>query len=134
MFQYCEKCVSLNDLIGVAEAGYKSSQLNAYVNVKTSDKDLQFGPEKFKVMVVSKVKPQLFQKPNLTVDAWKLQHEENGDLKEEFIGKVKMVEKENLMYLGFMLSKNSDNMQNINHRRNTSIGTGTKIIRLIEHC
>ena len=82
----------VDDLIGVAEAGYKSSQLNAYVNVKTSDKDLQFGPEKCKVMVVSKVKPQLFQKPNLTVDAWKLQHEKNGDMKEEYERKVKMVE------------------------------------------
>ena len=32
----------VDDLIGVAEAGYKSSQLNSYVNVKTADKDLQF--------------------------------------------------------------------------------------------
>ena len=83
-------------------------------------------------MLVSKVKPQIFQKPNLTVDAWKLQHGKNGDMKEEFVGKVKMVEEEKLLYLGFMLSKNGDIMQNINHRRNNSIGTGKKIIRLIE--
>ena len=43
-----------------------------------------------------------------------------------------MVEEEKLLYLGFMLSKNGDIMQNINHRRNNSIGTGKKIIRLIE--
>ena len=53
----------VNDLIGVAEAGYKSCQLNAYVHVKTADQDLQFGLEKCKVMVVSKVKPQVFQNP-----------------------------------------------------------------------
>ena len=37
------------------------------------------------------------------------------------------------MYLGFMLSKNCVNMQNIDHRRNSNIGTGNKIIRLIGH-
>ena len=36
------------------------------------------------------------------------------------------------MCLGFMLSKNGDNMQNINHKRNISFGTGKKIIRPIE--
>ena len=32
----------VDDLIGIAEAGYKSDQLNAFVNAKTADKDLQF--------------------------------------------------------------------------------------------
>ena len=36
------------------------------------------------------------------------------------------------MCLGFMLSKNGDNMQNINHKRNISIDKGKKIIRPIE--
>ena len=43
-----------------------------------------------------------------------------------------MVEEVNLMYLGFMLSKNGDNTKNNIHRRNTNIGTEKKIIRLIE--
>ena len=42
------------DLLGVAEAGFKTEQLNAVVNVKTADKDLEFGPEKCKTMTVSK--------------------------------------------------------------------------------
>ena len=33
----------VDDLIGVAEAGFKSAQLNFYVYVKTADKDLLFG-------------------------------------------------------------------------------------------
>ena len=45
------------DLIGVAEAGYKSDQLNAFVNAKTADKDLQFGHEKCKTMLISKEGP-----------------------------------------------------------------------------
>ena len=59
----------VDDLIGVTEIGYKSNQLNAYVNVRTADKDLQFGSNKCKVMVVSK--PHQFQKPDLTVEPWK---------------------------------------------------------------
>ena len=55
----------VDDLIGVAEPGHKSNWLNAYVNVKTADKDLQFGADKGKVMVVSKMTPHNFQKPDL---------------------------------------------------------------------
>ena len=47
----------VDDLIGIAEAGYKSDQLNSYVNVRTADKDLQFGHNKCKAMLVSKMKP-----------------------------------------------------------------------------
>ena len=34
--------VQVDDLLCVAEAGFKSEQLNDFVNVKTADKDLQF--------------------------------------------------------------------------------------------
>ena len=53
----------VDDLVGVAEAGYKTKQLNSFVNVKTADKDLQFGPEKCKTMVVSKKQVASFQNP-----------------------------------------------------------------------
>ena len=36
----------IDDLIGVTEAGYKAQQMNSYLNVKTADKYLQFGPDK----------------------------------------------------------------------------------------
>ena len=44
----------VDDLIGVAEAGFKLKQLNSFINVKTADKNLQFGPEKCKTMIISK--------------------------------------------------------------------------------
>ena len=37
-----------DDLIGVSEIGFKSIQLNAFINVKSADKDLQFGAQKCK--------------------------------------------------------------------------------------
>ena len=33
----------VDDLIGIAEAGYKTHLLNAFINIKTADKDIQFG-------------------------------------------------------------------------------------------
>ena len=122
----------VDDLIGVAEAGFKSNQLNSYINVKTADKDLQFGVEKCKVMVVSKMKPYLFQRPDLTVDTWKINHKPDGEIEEEFEGKVPINEEDALMYLGFMLSKKGDNFPNIIHKRNRSTGTQKNIIKLIE--
>ena len=64
----------MDDLLGVSEAGFKSEQLNGFVNVKTADKDLQFGVDKCKAMIVSKRKPHHFQKPALSVDSWKTEH------------------------------------------------------------
>ena len=46
----------VNDLIGIAEVGHKTKLLNAFINVKTADKDLQFGALKCKTMTVSKRK------------------------------------------------------------------------------
>ena len=105
----------VDDIIGIAEAGLKSTQLNVYINVKTSDKELQFGPTKCKTMIVSKVKPQIFHKPELKVDSWEIIHEKNG--------KVNIDEETSMMYLGFMLSKDGNNMKNIIHKQNKTIGT-----------
>ena len=68
----------VDDLLGVAEAGYKSKQLNAYVNVKTANKDLQFGSEKCSYIMISKVVSQVFKKSDLFVDSWNLNHKPDG--------------------------------------------------------
>ena len=59
----------VDDLLGVTEAGYKAKQLNSFVNVKTANKDLQFGPEKCKTMTISKKNMFSFHTPELNVDA-----------------------------------------------------------------
>ena len=46
----------IDDLIGVTEAGYKAQQMNSYLNVKTADKYLQFGPDKCKSMLIGNIK------------------------------------------------------------------------------
>ena len=34
----------VDDLIGISDVGRKSQQINALINVKTSEKGLRFGP------------------------------------------------------------------------------------------
>ena len=62
----------VDDTIGVTEAGYKSDQFNAYLNVKSADKNLQFGIDKCNTMVVSKSVVQSFLQPKLEVGTWNL--------------------------------------------------------------
>ena len=122
----------VDDLLGIAEAGYKSEQLNAFVNVKTADKDLQFGRDKCSFMVVSKMKLKSYHRSELFVDKWTLKHNEDGEMKEDFIGKVPMKEENSFVYLGHVLSKDGSNMPNIIHKENKSIGTQRQSVRLVE--
>ena len=100
---------------------YFIQQLNAFVDVKTSDKDLQFGSDKCSYMVVSKVKPESFHKSELFVDKWILNHTEDGQMKEDFIGKVPMNEESSFVYLGHMLSKDGSNMPNIIQKKTNQL-------------
>ena len=52
----------IDDTIGVTDAGYKAVQLNSFMNVKTSDKYLQFEQNKCKAMLVAK-HAQVFMYP-----------------------------------------------------------------------
>ena len=83
----------VDDLISVAEAGFKSEQLNVFVNVKTANKDLQFGSDKCTFMMVSKMKLKEFYEPELFVDSWKLKHKPKDIFEEQFDGKVDMIQK-----------------------------------------
>ena len=122
----------VDDLIGVAEAGVKTHQLNAFVNVKSANKDLQFGVDKCKYRIVCKKKPESFLHPNIEVDQWKVEHLKSDNVIDKFVGKTSIKEDKSLMYLGHMLSQNGDNMPNIIFMRNKSIGTQKKILNLIE--
>ena len=83
-------------------------------------------------MIVSKVKPEQFQKPELKEDSWEVIHAEDGSMNEYFRGKVNIEEENSLMYLGFMLSKNGDTMKNIIHKQNKTIDTKKQVLKLIE--
>ena len=122
----------VDDLLGASIVGHKAEQLNGFVNVKTAEKDLQFGSDKCNYMIVSKVKFEASFISELFVDSWQQKHTEEGVLEEDFVGKVKMKETDSLLYLGYMLSPTGSNLPNINHKKHKSIGTQNQIPKLIK--
>ena len=98
----------VDDTIGVTEAGFKVQQMNAFINVKTAEKSLQFGPKKCKSMLVGKDKDSVINNA-LKVDNWTAKYvdnEETGelDLKETFEGQVDIEQVTEQKYLGFVVS------------------------------
>jgi hypothetical protein len=122
----------VDDIVGITEAGYKAQQLNAFINVKTAEKMLQFGPKKCKSMLIGKDTENVLNN-NLDVDNWIVEHVENkvtgeADLVEYYGGKVEIEKAEEYTYLGFVISCKGDNMANIRQVENKSIGVIRTII------
>ena len=44
----------VDDIIGVTEAGIKAQEMNAFINIKTAEKGLQFGVKKCSTMLIGK--------------------------------------------------------------------------------
>ena len=65
-----------DDIIGVTEAGIDAIKLNAFINIKTAEKTLQFGPTKCKSMLVGKDTGETLNS-SLVVDNWKIEYNEN---------------------------------------------------------
>ena len=123
-------------MIGISEAGYKSHQLNAIMNVRTAEKRLQFGVTKCKSMLVGKNQEQVINNA-LVVDGWEEtyvdNHETGGtDLVDNYIGEVPISETQEQKYLGFVLSSSGNNMVNITAIRNKSIGIIRTIMNKLE--
>ena len=116
----------VDDTIGVTEVGYKAEMMNAFINVKTAEKSLQFGVKKCKTMMVGKNLENVLNS-SLCVDKWTVEHIEDkktGDteLVETYSGQVEIGKCKEQKYLGFILSSSGDNMANIRSIRNKSIG------------
>ena len=121
----------VDDIIGVTEAGFKAQMLNAFLNVKTAEKNLQFGIKKCKSMLVGKNTKNVLNS-SLCVDKWTVEHVEDkttGDteLVEHYAGQVEIEKCTEQKYLGFIISASGDNMANIRSLRNKSIGTIKKM-------
>ena len=78
----------IDDIVGITEAGYKASQLNTFMNVKTAEKNLQFGPSKCEYMIVGR-KSEHTTQSKLKVDLWVKEHKE-ANLIEYFGGRLKL--------------------------------------------
>ena len=116
----------VDDIIGVTEAGINAQKMNAFINIKTAEKTLQFGASKCKSMLVGKSAQNTINS-DLLVDKWTVKYEENvltgeGELVEIYSGLTKIEKTSEQKYLGFVLSSTGDNMANIRELKNKSIG------------
>ena len=107
----------VDDIIGVTEAGLNAQKMNAFINIKTAEKTLQFGPSKCISMLIGKNTEQVINSP-IMVDNWTVEYEENietgeVDLKENYAGLVEVEKADEQKYLGFVISCMGDNLANI---------------------
>ena len=80
---------------------------NTFINLKSAEKNLQFGPKKCKTMLVGKNCANVVQS-DIFVDNWKIEYEDIPDtaetkLVETFCGQIPMMKTEEQKYLGFVL-------------------------------
>ena len=128
----------VDDTLCVTEPGHQAHIVNSIMNVRASDKTLQFGASKCKKMFIGK-KCDYDTTGGLFVDTWKTEYvnrdtvtdsEKEGELqiREEYMGKSEMLEVSEYKYLGFVLSNSGDNMANIRYLKTKSIGTTKSIL------
>ena len=126
----------VDDTLGISECGPKSAELNAYLNVKTDEKKLQFNSKKCLKMHIGKKNEMIC--PDLTVNGWRVTEVNNietGDLRvnDEYIGEVIIPEKEKEKYLGDILSNDGRNTNNIKAKQARGIGSINQIMSILKN-
>ena len=115
----------VDDIVGITNAGADSLLLNSFINIRTAEKGLQFGPSKCNYMLIGKSLTNVHQ-PKLEVDSWETRHSgQYQSFEEWYSGKVNMVS--DFTYLGFTVSSSGDNMANIRRVKNKSLGVIAKL-------
>ena len=71
----------IDDTICISEAGYKAQMMNAFFNVRTAEKTLQFGAKKCKTMLVGKTIESI-HRSKLTVDQWTVEYKSHNSIQE----------------------------------------------------
>ena len=100
----------IDDLAGVSEGAMKAKQLNAFINVKTAEKKLQFGPDKCHTLTISN-KNIIKEETDLHIDYWSEKHNKEDQIIETFEGKLKMKNVSEQKYLGFIISEDGTNIK-----------------------
>ena len=126
----------IDDLLCVSECGHRTSMLNSYINHKTSSKKLQFGTGKCKKLHVGN-KEKDYKCVKMSVDKWteeemKEEKRKESAIKDTFVGREEMEEKEEEKYLGDMISTDGRNMKNIKARIARGKGIVARIFNILE--
>ena len=118
----------VDDIIGITEAGIDAHKMNAFMNVKTAEKTLQFGQTKCKSMLVGRNTENVINN-ELVVDTWTVGYDAEDDIIESYSGQKAIGKTDQYKYLGFMISNKGDNMVNITQMKQKSIGVIRNIFK-----
>ena len=121
----------MDDMWAVTEEGIKANIMNAYINFHSANKGLQFNTSKCKTLLMGK-KQKLYQTKPLEVDSWKYSYDREGNLSESYDGKSQMEEVNSIKYLGFIISSDGTNSENISSKQIKSINTNRQIMNMIQ--
>ena len=121
----------VDDTVTITEVGHKTQQMNAFFNVKSAEKKLQFSEHKCHTMLVHKAK-HINQVSELKVNIWKQTHNSKNNFIEEFEGEHILKETVQTKYLGCILSNDGTNTKSIRMKVNKSIGIRKTIQTLIK--
>ena len=106
----------VDDVVCVAECGFKSVMINSFLSCKSNTKKLQFGAGKCKKMHIGKQFEEYKCHP-IYVDNWN-EFEKKNEVGQEFIedicvGQVQIEHSEEEKYLGDIIAKDGRNIKNI---------------------
>ena len=121
----------MDDMWAVTEEGVNANIMNAYINFHSANKGYQFSNSKCKTLRMGK-KTQMFQTKPLEVDSWKYTYDVDGNISEKYDGKLPMQEVNSIKYLGFIISGDGSNSENISSKAIRSINTTRKIMNMIQ--
>ena len=101
---------------GISNCGYKTKQMNEFINARTNIMNLQFGCDKCSKMHIGKrINKDLCQ--SVTVDEWKEVVIQNDvgekELKDKYIGRSIMSDVTVKKYLGDIIASDGRNRYNI---------------------
>ena len=124
----------VDDLLCISKCGIDSVLLNAFINLKTNTKKLQFGEDKCFKMHVGRDNTIC---PDLLIDKWNTVHVEKSSksessLKDVYAGKHKIEDRKNEKYLGDIIDSSGKNHKNIEKRVNKGFEKIKQIIGYLE--
>ena len=120
-----------DDTLGISVCGYKSKQMNEFLNIRTNIMNLQFWYDKCEKVHIGQTHNK-DKCPDLSVDSWKEQISENKngklEMKDIYDGRKNMTVVTHNKYLGDIISNDGKNKNNIRERTNRAIGNINKIV------
>ena len=126
----------VDDLLTISSCGFKTTQMNQYLNSKTAEKRLQFGTSKcIKLHVGRSCNDALCG--DTYVDGWNVDVVTDAETgictqSESFGGSEKMKVKQEQTYLGDVISADGKHTKNVIARKNKGLGVITQITQILD--